>query len=719
VPAGYCEEWWQQDLQKKCEEEKSMEKLKQLGAENLLKAPLKEIKVIDEKLAIKLSKEIGMPLHPAYLHYYKAINKKEMLMLREYFLKGKIEEKEGRKILRMENKIEEKKLMEKIGLPHKISDSLIVVDDFCESLLFTFGIENSSTSEKEDVLEYLSELSGINIRDKAGHFLGGRMGRPEQAKPRQMIGNPHVLFPIGLKGGNTRSINKAIAPEYNESGKATVEIAEYFCASCKKISFNITCQKCKTKGVRLNYCKHCAKSVTGDNCGICNNKTVHAGEHEIDLVDIVGNAKQNIGEHALPDIVKGVKGLISEGKEYEPIEKGILRAKHDVHIFRDGTSRFELLNAVITHFKPKEINLTVEKVKELGYLKDIYGNEITSEEQMLEMFPQDVIVNDTCGDWLVKVSQFCDDLLEKFYKVPRFYNATKKEDLIGTLGIGLAPHTSAGVSCRILGYTKARLGFGHPYFVCAKRRNVDGDQDSLMLMMDALLNFSQKFLSNKSGGKMDAPLVFTTIINPSEVDDEVHKMETCWQLPIDLYEKSQNVCEPNIAVETVKDRLGKKLQYSKIGYTHDTEIFDEGPKTSKYIQLKTMDEKIQRQNALQKKILAVNAKDALEKVMGSHFLPDIIGNARAFSRQTFRCTSCNEIYRRVPLSGKCYKCGKNAIILTIHEGSVRKYLKIAQNMARQENLSPYLIQRLDMIEKEINSVFKSDAVQQKGLFDFV
>jgi len=137
-----------------------------------------------------------------------------------------------------------------------------------------------------------------------------------------------------------------------------------------------------------------------------------------------------------------------------------------------------------------------------------------------------------------------------------------------------------------------------------------------------------------------------------------------------------------------------------------------------YVQLKSMDEKIQRQNTLQKKIMAVNAKDALERVMGSHFLPDIIGNARAFSRQTFRCTTCQEKYRRIPLSGKCYKCGKSTLILTIHEGSVRKYLKIAQNMARQENLSSYLIQRLDMIEKEINSVFKSDTVKQKSLFEF-
>jgi len=722
IPAGYCEEWWQLDLRKAVLDEIKLGKLKEMGFEKLLKSRIKELKEVSEANAIKLTKEIGVPLHPNFLHYYKAINVREIKMLHDFFSTGEIikSEVEGKEkvILKLEHKIEEKKLMEKIGLPHKILDKSIVVDDFALSLIETFSLSTKKQSSAENVIEYLSEISGFIIKDKAGSFLGGRMGRPEQAKARQMIGNPHVLFPIGLKGGNTRNINKATSPENNESGKVTVEISEYYCPTCKKISFDNVCTTCIVKGVKLSYCKHCSKSVTGEKCGICGNKTIGAGEHEVDIRAIMEKAKKNIKESNLPDPIKGVKGLISELKEAEPLEKGILRAKHDVHIFRDGTSRFELLNAGITHFMPNEINLTVEKVKELGYVKDIFGNEITSSDQMIEIYPQDIVVNETCGDWLVRVSQFCDDLLEKFYKQPKFYNAKTKEDLIGHLVLGLAPHTSAAVNARILGYTKARLGFGHPYFVCAKRRNIDGDQDSVMLLMDGLLNFSQKYLSNKSGGRMDAPLVFTIIINPSEVDDEVHKMETCWEFPLELYEKSLAVCEPNMPIETVKDLLGKEKQYSGLGYTHDTQLFDEGPKTSRYIQLKSMDEKIQRQNTLQKKILAVNSKDALEKVMGSHFLPDIIGNARAFSRQTFRCTSCNEIYRRVPLSGTCYKCGKQTIILTIHEGSVRKYLKIAQNMARQENLSSYLIQRLDMIEKEIDSVFKSDTVKQKSLFEF-
>jgi DNA polymerase II large subunit len=723
IPAGYCEEWWLLEVKKACEDELNKNKLKELGLENALFMSLGDARKMSQKDALSITQKIGVPLHPNLLHFYKALNGKEIVSLHEYLLNGKIEtDANGNEKLVLVNKIDEKKMLERIGLPHRVENNEIIIEENVLGLIETFALKTKkkSTNEAtvENVLDYLTEISGITIRDKSGSFIGGRMGRPEQAKPRQMKGNPHVLFPIGLKGGSTRSINKAVDQNYNESGKAVVEIAEYFCPTCKKISVHHNCLTCNAPGVRLNYCKTCAKSVTGETCGVCGGKTVKAGEHEIDIRLLLELAQKRVHEPVLSDTIKGVRGMIAEVKEVEPIEKGILRAKHDVHIFRDGTSRFELLNATITHFKPTEINLSIEKVKELGYIKDIWGKEITETNQIIEIFPQDIIVNETCGEWLVKVSQFNDELLEKFYKQKKFYNAKVKEDLIGHIVLGLAPHTSAAVNARILGYTKARLGFGHPYFVCAKRRNVDGDQDSLLLLMDALLNFSQKYLSTKSGGRMDAPLVFTIIINPSEVDDEVHKMESAWNLPLDLYEKAQNVCEPNIEIETIKDRLGKEKQYSGIGFTHNTNIFDEGPKMSRYIQLKTMDEKIQRQNNLQKKIMAVNAKDALEKVMGSHFLPDIIGNARAFSRQTFRCTSCNEIYRRVPLSGICYKCGKSSIILTIHEGSVRKYLKIAQNMARQENLSSYLIQRLDMIEKEIDSVFKSDTVKQKSLFEF-
>jgi len=66
--------------------------------------------------------------------------------------------------------------------------------------------------------------------------------------------------------------------------------------------------------------------------------------------------------------------------------------------------------------------------------------------------PQDIILSHDCGEWLVRVSNFIDDLLVKYYKQPPYYKQKTKEDLIGSLVIGLAPHTSAGVLGRVIGF---------------------------------------------------------------------------------------------------------------------------------------------------------------------------------------------------------------------------------------------------------------------------
>ena len=131
-----------------------------------------------------------------------------------------------------------------------------------------------------------------------------------------------------------------------------------------------------------------------------------------------------------------------------------------------------------------------------------------------------------------------------------------------------------------------------------------------------------------------------------------------------------------------------------------------------------MEDKIHGQADLQYRIRAVEKKDSLERVLVSHFLPDIIGNARSFSRQVVRCSKCNEKYRRVPLAGKCTKCGEDKLILTIAQGSVRKYLQIAKDLIRDYQLSAYLKQRIDLVESEIDSVFATEKVKQKSLSDF-
>ena len=127
------------------------------------------------------------------------------------------------------------------------------------------------------------------------------------------------------------------------------------------------------------------------------------------------------------------------------------------------------------------------------------------------------------------------------------------------------------------------------------------------------------------------------------------------------------------------------------------------------------EEKIKSQLDLAKRLRAVDEDDVAERVLTTHLLPDLIGNLRSFAQQTFRCTKCGTKYRRITLTGKCtkwistpnpHKCN-NKLILTVSEGSVRKYLGIAQRISEQYNVSNYLRQRIEIITRSIDSMFPS------------
>jgi len=707
MPAGYCHEWWSLEVERAVFEKK--------GSEEWLETA-KNSNNVSEEIALKACEELGVPLHPEYIHYYSALSVEEACEIVRAVRSGSKIESNGKiEALEIQNLPKTKEALEKAGIPHKVAGEKIILSNGAYSFFKTFGGENSKEPDKSlNVLELLSNLSGMKIRDKAGTFIGCRMGRPEAARPRKMVGDPMVLFPIGIAGGNTRSINKAAESQ----GIIEAEIAYFIDPETGKVEEQ---PYSLTTGKRLELmrkCKKCNKFSKTEKCQNCKSETEAFNTRKFNIAELVRQASSKLNVPT-PQLIKGVKGLINAEKIPEPIEKGILRARQNLHIFRDGTIRFEMLNAPLTHFKPSEIGLSVEKAKELGYLFDKDGKELVSENQICELFPQDIIVNETAGDFFVRVSKFLDEELEKFYGLPKYFNYDSKNQLIGELFLGLAPHTSAGVLCRLIGYSKAKLNFAHPYFHLAKRRNADGDQDSVMMLMDALLNFSKNYLPSTRGGRMDAPLVFTVNINPLEIDDEAYDVEVCSKYPLELYEKSLVHADPKIdSIPIVGDRIGKPEQFYGLGYTHETTIFDSGPKASTYVTFKSMEEKMKAQAAIQEKIRAIDKKDALERVLVSHFLPDIIGNTRAFARQEFRCSKCNTKYRRIPLVGKCTKCGEEKLILTIAQGSVRKYMIIAKELIAKHNLSNYLKQRIELIEKEIESVFATET-KQKSLLQFV
>ena len=714
APASYVFEWWAEDLLKAGGDPSGKEKIS--GQE-----------------AIALSRKYCVPLHPAHTYLWHDLTIQEFESLASLaFSEGRLES--GNLLLPVPAKV----ALETLLVLHKERAGIIIIEDPLP-LLLCLGLEPDGAGlkkvsaegdgEKEDnvdgekkecsALEAASKLSGLVVRARAPTRIGARMGRPEKSDKRLMRPPPHVLFPTGEEGGKSRSIQEATKHSTsNTTGIINVEIERRVCKDCGKGGFSFRCL-CGGYTEKKRVCPKC-NIPAPDKCPKCGKETTASAKMQIDVKKLYHQALERLGERE-PESLKGVLGLSSRDKTPEPLEKGILRAKHGVNIFKDGTVRYDLTDLPLTHFRSDEIGTSPEILCSLGYTKDMHGQPLAAADQICELRVQDIILAKDAGVYLLKVAKFVDELLVKFYGLQPYYNAKTPSDLIGTLMVGLAPHTSAGVLCRLIGYSPASAGFGHPFFHAAKRRNCDGDEDCVMLLMDALLNFSMSYLPAKRGGKMDACLVMTTILNPAEVDKEAHNLDLTRVYPLEFYEATLLGANPKdleARFDLVSKRLGSIGQYEGFNFSHSTTDIAAGPKNSAYKTLETMVDKMDAQLELARMIRAVDEQDVAERVINSHFLPDLIGNLHAFSKQKVRCVKCGAKYRRPPLKETCPKCG-GRIILTVHEGSVRKYLEVSIKVAEEYGVSSYTKQRLQLLKIEINSLFKNDKAKQMGLADFM
>ncbi len=1215
VPAGYCPEWWIQELEKAVVDtfgNLDLNKLSKLidldvsRLKELFTNPLIVFPTATETL--KLSWEMNIPLHPVYTYHWKIINKEDLLLLKEWLLQGSFKKdlhKFLKIILPLNNKTKKvKKCLEDIGIPHLVVNKESVVIEAKESTVLAncFNFENQEDLKNLDLasfpdtnaLEIINQISKIKIRDKSGTFIGARMGRPEKAKQRKMTGSPHVMFPVGREGDRLRSFQSAL-----KAGKIRSDFPFFFCPQCQKETIYSICENCDKKTVQRYFCRF---------CGPLNEKKCKHGNaskyktQDLNINHYFTSALKKLQIRIFPDLIKGVRGTSSKNHIPEHLAKGILRAKNNIYVNTDGTTRYDSTEQPITHFKPKEINTPPEKLKNLGYQKDIYGEELVEENQVLELKPQDVILpghnslEDSAQQVLFQVAQFIDELLVRFYCAKPFYNLESPKDLIGQLIVGLAPHTSAGLVGRIIGFSQTQSFLAHPlyhagmrrdclthdqfihvfdgkywqnikignfvesfnpqekidkfgtlgkktkkyftlsynkerrktelssikevtkhlprktikvyvengreiettedhvfyvkekeriiekkankltinellivpnnldcvkskkiteifipeiysnkdlmvsgvneflkkkinsqrlqfykkynikrhnlnnylfrknwpadlvkeilgvipkiaqvsikrdnvkipsvikldkdvlwliglyiaegfsrknissksyyqvsfaatenfirrrieftckkyfnlmpsrktenaliysgklfylfftdflncgssahekripyqllnlklnrikyllqgyfdgdgstdkkelrvtcdtvsnqligdlYFILSrygiyfrryqstrkpgkplqnfyfkkgreiplftitkltilsnycqtfaeeigfslprkqkvllnnikKRRirgtkvkfdgdftylkiisvekvqgkkptyclnvdknnnfiannfivhNCDGDEAAVMLLMDAFINFSRQYLPESRGGKtMDAPLVLTILLNPSEVDDQVHGLGTAWKYPLEFYQAALEYKNPwDIKIDQLKDHLEKPSQYHNFGFTHTVENFNHGVQCSAYKTLPTMEEKLKGQMDIAQKVRAVDKGDVAKLVIEKHFLKDIRGNLRKFSSQQFRCTKCNEKYRRPPLTSRCSKCHTN-LIFTISEGSIVKYLEHSLNLAKEYDFSPYLKQSLEIVQENIHLIFGKEKEKQVGLGDFI
>ncbi len=676
---AFTKEWWEEIAKSKG--------LDNIGIESF------------EKI-IEISLKYDIPLHPEYNLFWHDISLEELRKLRMHILlHGRFENN----MLLLEKDQGIKEILCSLGALHRERD-FYIIEKYSRVMLLLLGLgeDNGRIFEKkkfpedaENVIDALEKISGIKIFPRGPTRVGARMGRPEKAAERKMKPPVNVLFPIGETIGKRRSISLLTE---DSSRKVSVTVGIRICPRCRKKTYKVKCDRC---GSRTYY-------------------TGKSESMEIPIVEEFKNAMERLGIREDNFDVKGVRGLISKESLPEPLEKGILRAKYGIWVFKDGTSRFDMSNLAITHFKLNEIGLSIEKAHELGYKMDIFGKELTDTNQIVQIFPQDIIISKKGGEYLLQVSKFIDDL--KYYGLEPYYNASTVDDLIGHLVMGLSPHTSGAVLARIIGYTDAQACFAHPFYHAAKRRNCDGDEDSVMLLLDALINFSRHFLPSSRGSLMDAPLFLSIRVDPREIDKEALNVDIMYKYPLDFYEATTKNAKPAeilSKMEIIKDRLGKGTEYINYGFTNDTNNINTGVLESAYKTLGEMEVKTNAQLSLAHKLRAVDENDVANRIVSHHFLPDIMGNMRKYGTQEFRCSKCNRKYRRIPLSGKC-ECGGN-IILTISEGGITKYLDIAKSIAENYRISNYTKQRLLFAEEAIRTLFIEEKQKSNGkkLEDFI
>ena len=589
----------------------------------------------------------------------------------------------------------------------------------------------------DGIITQIRSISRLRWEHSAPVRIGCRMGRPEKSAPREKP-TVHSLFPIGLSGGNQRLISNSA-----EQKDLRIEMGVRFCVICDKKSPMINCHHRKTDEF--------GEGKPGEICGgrtelrVSSEKQNSRRRGELQTVridNLLEDARISLGLDRVPKRMKGLKKLMSKNQTPEPIEKGILRAKYELPVFRDGTIRFDMSDVPVTHFTPEEVGVDWAQLKHLGYTHDCFGNELHGNDQMLEIFPQDFILARNGAEYFVRAAQYIDELLVRFYGMEPYYHVEKPEDLVGHLICALAPHTSGGVLSRLIGFTDSSGGYAHPLFHAAKRRNCDGDEDAIMLLMDGLLNFSREILPSNRGGKMDAPLVLTTKLNPTEVDKEALNVDSAWHYERWFYEATLNQPHPKVLsdrMDFIERRLGSVAAVRGLGYTHSTKSMSEGPALSAYKTLETMIDKMNGQLTLGHRLRGVDVRTVASSVVRSHFLPDLRGNLVAFTRQKVRCLKCGHSYRRMPLAGKCIQppkltgrgmsafgirksesdmCNGN-LALTVTEGAVRKYIKVTEHVMETYGVDQYTRQNIEWLAESVESLFNNDNAKQLSLSDFL
>lgn len=263
MPAGYCEQEWFQELRKELKEKRE-------------RVEIDNIYDIDFSTALNLSNKFDIPLHPQFIFYWSQVTYHDFLAFLDWLAHSRID----KKIILPYNKTEKerfsngKRVLELLGIEHEVvTENVLINQENSKALLVNIGLDYlTSDLEKGtdkvmkkirsgEMMNVINQLSKLKIRDKAGTFIGARMGRPEKAKLRKLVGSPNALFPVGNEGGRLRSVNQAC-----EVGSVKSDFPIYYCEKCQRETIYFKCEKCGLECKEMHFCPECKQKFFTEKC---------------------------------------------------------------------------------------------------------------------------------------------------------------------------------------------------------------------------------------------------------------------------------------------------------------------------------------------------------------------------------------------------------------------------------------------------------------------
>ena len=497
-PSPYVAEWWAQDLGRALSGLPGAQQMLDavgIPSRRALELATSPFVTPTAAEAIAISKSIGIPFHPTHTPRFDRVGSSAVADLR------KSSRIDGSDVVIDAAVPQIRWILNTCLIEHRVEgDQAIVTGQAALVLRTLLRLEEPDFAASVEEPDYIKRLSGIELGRQSTTTLGIRVGRPEKAMVRRMKPPVHVLFPVGSEGGAMRDVFAAAKAQ-----RAEIEVVNLYCLRCKERRLASTCEVCGEPTDRFMACPRCNATTQDITCPNCRTKTLSYSKLDYDFRSRLESIRAKMPYNSKP--VKGVKGLTSATKFPEALEKGIIRGRHDAYVYKDGTLRIDATNEPLTHFRVSDVKGDIPTLVRLGYTHDIRGAPLEDQSQVVELKPQDVVVPADIGGDLVKMAQCVDDMLQNLYGLEPFYSVNEPKDLLGKIVIGLAPHTSVGVAGRIVGFSATQVCLANPYWHSAKRRDCDGDGDSLLLLMDVLINFSLQYVPAQIGGYMDTPLL--------------------------------------------------------------------------------------------------------------------------------------------------------------------------------------------------------------------